>query len=48
MPLAASSPLNSTPIPPRQTVASMNGDVYEKLARYGHALTLTAEIGRRR
>jgi iron complex outermembrane receptor protein len=42
------APLNLYANPARQKVASMNGDVYERSRAYGHALTLTAEIGRRR
>jgi iron complex outermembrane receptor protein len=39
------APLNLYANPARQKVASMNGDVYERSRAYGHALTLTAEIG---
>ena len=31
--------------PTRQTVASIDGDIYEKSRSYGHALTLTADLG---
>ena len=38
-------PLDRYTNPTRQTVASIDGAVYEKSRSYGHALTLTAELG---
>ncbi len=38
-------PLDRYTNPKRQTVASIDGAVYEKSRSYGHALTLTAELG---
>ena len=38
-------PLEKYANPKRQSVASMNGDVYERSRAYGHSLTLTAELG---
>ena len=39
------APLDLYANPQRQTTASINGDVYERSRAYGHALTLTAELG---
>lgn len=38
-------PLDRYTNPNRQTVASIDGAVYEKSRSYGHALTLTADLG---
>lgn len=38
-------PLHLYTNPERQRTASINGDVYERSRAYGHALTLTAELG---
>ena len=38
-------PLDRYTNPSRQTVASIDGAAYEKSRSYGHALTLTAELG---
>lgn len=38
-------PLDRYTNPKRQTVASIDGAVYEKSRSYGHALTLTADLG---
>ena len=38
-------PLHQYTNPDRQTVASIDGAVYERARAYGHALTLTADLG---
>ena len=38
-------PLHQYANPKRQSVGSINGSVYERSRSYGHALTLTAELG---
>ena len=38
-------PLDRYTNPTRQSVASVDGAIYEKSRSYGHALTLTAELG---
>lgn len=39
------APLNLYANPTRQTVASIDGNVYERSRAYGHSLTLTADLG---
>jgi iron complex outermembrane recepter protein len=39
------APLNLYANPKRQKVASVDGDIYERSRAYGHALTLTADLG---